>query len=301
MRLPPRVLVYKLYMLYNNPMYGELVEFLKRASKEEGGFRVVPQAAIREAAERSGVALLEAEMACLEAGLVPARYQRNMGTLGTQGQLRLLHSCVGVCGLGGLGGYIAELLARYGVGRLILVDGDVFEENNLNRQLLCRETDIGRSKAERAVERVREINSSLRVTALRLLVTADNVAEVFSEAEVVVDALDNIPSRLALQEGCARLNVPMVHGAIAGHSGQVMTVYPGDHGLRELYGDGGDRGVEVMEGNPPTTPALIATLQAQEAVKVICGGETIRHGFLFVDTSTNLFQFIPLKERGSGR
>jgi molybdopterin/thiamine biosynthesis adenylyltransferase len=272
-----------------------LVEYLKGASREEGGFRVVPHGAIREAARRAGLAPIEAEMACLEAGLVPARYQRNMGTLGMQGQLRLLRSCVGVCGLGGLGGYVAELLARYGVGRLILVDGDAFEENNLNRQLLCRESDLGRPKAERAGERVREVNSSLQVIALQLLVTTENVTEVFSGAEVVVDALDNVPSRLALEEGCARLGVPMVHGAIAGHAGQVMTVYPGDPGLRVLYGDAGERGVEVVEGNPPTTPALVATLQAQEVVKVICGGETIRHGFLFLDTSTNLFQFIPLK------
>jgi molybdopterin/thiamine biosynthesis adenylyltransferase len=252
-----------------------LVEYLKGASREEGGFRVVPHGAIREAARRAGLAPIEAEMACLEAGLVPARYQRNMGTLGMQGQLRLL--------------------ARYGVGRLILVDGDAFEENNLNRQLLCRESDLGRPKAERAGERVREVNSSLQVIALQLLVTTENVTEVFSGAEVVVDALDNVPSRLALEEGCARLGVPMVHGAIAGHAGQVMTVYPGDPGLRVLYGDAGERGVEVVEGNPPTTPALVATLQAQEVVKVICGGETIRHGFLFLDTSTNLFQFIPLK------
>lgn len=282
-------------MLYNNRMNGGLVELLRKASREEGGFRVVPQVALREAAEQAGIAPLEAEMACLEAGLVPARYQRNMGTLGMEGQLRLLRSCVGVCGLGGLGGYVAEILARYGVGHLVLVDGDAFEENNLNRQLLCREADIGRSKAERASERVREINSSIRVTAHRLLVTPENVAEVFYGSEVVVDALDNIPSRLVLEEGCARLGVPMVHGAIAGYAGQVMTVYPGDPGLRELYGGGGERGVEVMEGNPPTTPALVATLQAQEAVKVICGGETIRHGFLFMDTSTNIFQFIPLK------
>ncbi len=271
------------------------VEHLKRSSREEGGLRVVPQEALREAARQAGIAPLEAEMACLEAGLVPARYQRNVGTLGLEGQLRLLRSCAGVCGLGGLGGYVAELLARYGVGRLILVDGDVFEENNLNRQLLCREEDLGRPKAERAAERVREVNSSLQVEALRLLVTAENVAEVFSGAEVVVDALDNIPSRLALEEGCAKLGIPMVHGAIAGQAGQVMTVYPGDPGLRALYAGSGERGVEVVLGNPPTTPALVATLQAQEAVKTICGGETIRHGFLFLDMSTNIFQFIPLR------
>lgn len=276
--------------------YG-LVGFLREASREEGGVRVVPHEAVREAARRFAMAPFQVEIACLEAELVPARYHRNLGTLGISGQLRLLRSCVGVCGLGGLGGYVAELLARYGVGRLILVDEDLFEENNLNRQLLCRESDLGRPKAARAEERVREVNSSLQVTALQIRVTPENVAEVFQGAEVVVDALDNIPSRLALQEGCARLGVPMVHGAIAGCSGQVMTVYPGDPGLKELYPEAVERGVEVVEGNPPTTPALVAALQAQEAIKALCGGETIRHGFLFLDTSSNIYQFIPLRGR----
>ena len=291
--------MYKLYMLYNTAMDVGLIEYLRGSSREENGLRVVPQAALREAARRGGVSPLEAEIACLEAGMVPARYQRNVGTLGVQGQLRLLHSCVGVCGLGGLGGLVVELLARYGVGRLILVDGDVFEENNLNRQLLCRESDLGRSKAERAGERVREVNSSLQVLALQITVTPENVIRVFSGAEVVVDALDNVPSRLALEEGCSRLGIPMVHGAIAGHAGQVMTVYPGDPGVSELYRGAGDRGIELLEGNPPPTPALVAALQAQETVKVLCGGETLRQGFLFLDTSTNVFQFIPLEEGGA--
>jgi molybdopterin/thiamine biosynthesis adenylyltransferase len=91
----------------------------------------------------------------------------------------------------------------------------------------------------------------------------------------------------------------MVHGAIAGHAGQVMTVYPGDPGVSELYRGAGDRGIELLEGNPPPTPALVAALQAQETVKVLCGGETLRQGFLFLDTSTNVFQFIPLEEGGA--
>lgn len=279
-------------------MTEELIANLRKAAREEGGFLVVSLERLRELAGEAGLSPLEAEILSLEAGIVPARYQRNIGTLGIEGQLKLLRSCVGICGLGGLGGYVAEFLARYGAGHLILVDGDVFEENNLNRQVLCRESDLGRSKAERARERVLSVNSSLTVTALQRLMTAEEVPRIFAGAQVVVDALDNIPSRLALEAGCARMGIPMVHGAIAGNAGQVMTVYPGDVGLNALYGTVGERGVEVVEGNPPTTPALVASLQAQEAVKVICGGETIRNGFLFLDTASNLYQFIPLRETG---
>lgn len=275
-------------------MERELGEAISAAAVKEGEYLVLPLQRTRELASRFRLSALQVEMSALDSGIVPARYQRNIGTLGKEGQLRLLRSCVGVCGLGGLGGCVTEFLARYGVGRLILADPDVFEENNLNRQVLCRECDIGRPKAQRAMERLAEINPDLDVVAHQVFVTAATFPDVFGETQVVVDALDTVSSRLALEEGCARLGIPLVHGAIAGSAGQVMTIYPGDPGLRSLYTPGEDRGVELVEGNPPTTPALVASLQAQEAVKVICGGDTIRNGFLFLDTSSNLFQFIPL-------
>lgn len=250
---------------------------------------------VRRLAIRYDLSPLDVEVFSLEAGIVPARYHRNIGTVGIEGQLKLLRARVGVCGLGGLGGHAVELLARMGVGHLVLADGDRFAETNLNRQVLCREIDLGRPKAERARERALAVNSSLDVTAHRGYLGAGDMREVFAGSQAVVDALDNVPSRLALQEGCAELGIPMVHGAIAGNAGQVMTVYPGDPGLKALYQPGEERGVEVVEGNPSALPALIAALQVQEVVKIVCGGETIRHGFLFLDTSSNIFQFIPLR------
>lgn len=277
-------------------MRDELIDSIRAMAREtgEGQPPSISLADVRLQAERHGVPPLEVEIAALEAGVVPARYLRNIGTLGIAGQLKLLRSCAGVLGLGGLGGYAALFLARFGTGRLIIADGDVFGEDNLNRQNLCSEADLGRPKAERAKELIAAVNSSLQVTAHHRFLGAGEVEEVFAGADVVVDALDNVSSRLALQEGCRSLGVPMVHGAIAGDSGQVMTIYPGDPGLESLYQVGEDRGVEMVEGNPPTTPALVAAIQAREAVKVICGGETLRHGFLLIDTASNLFQFIPL-------
>ncbi len=277
-------------------MTEELILELEKVSTEEGGLRVIHLEDVRRLAAKHDLSPLDVEVSSLEAGIVPARYHRNMGTVGIEGQLKLLRACVGVCGLGGLGGHAVEFLARMGVGHLVLADGDRFVESNLNRQALCREIDLGRSKAERARERVLAVNSSLKVTAHQRFLSAEEVPEIFAEAQAVVDALDNVPSRLALQEGCAELGIPMVHGAIAGNAGQVMTVYPGDPGLKALYLAGEERGVEVVEGNPSALPALIAALQVQEVVKIICGGETIRHGFLFLDTSSNIFQFIPLRE-----
>ncbi|MEW6553825.1 MAG: HesA/MoeB/ThiF family protein [Actinomycetota bacterium] len=278
-------------------MSDELLAAIRAASRPKGddGALFLSLDDTRRMADENGLRALEVEVAALEGGIVPVRYARNIGTVAMEGQIRLLRSCMGICGLGGLGGFIVEMLARVGVGKLILVDGDVFGEDNLNRQLLCTESTLGRAKAVVAAERVLEINPSLEVTAHHRFVGPADVTEVFGGADLVIDALDNVTSRLALEEGCAQLAIPLVHGAIAGNSGQVMTIFPGDPGLRALYSDSGDRGVEALEGNPPTTPALIASLQAQEAVKVVCGGELLRHGFLLLDTAANLYQFIPLR------
>lgn len=273
-----------------------LESILAQAVRREGiPYPLISAGSLWDMADRHGVPPRELEAAALEAGVVPIRYQRNIGTIGVEGQLRLVRSCVGICGLGGLGGYVAEELARFGVGSLVLVDGDVFDESNLNRQLLCSEGDLGRSKAEAAAERVRAVNRATVFSLRGRLETLEDALEFFSGADVVVDALDNVPTRHLLEEGCRALGIPMVHGAIAGNTGQVMTIFPGDPGLRDLYPPGGDYGVETIEGNPPTTPALVASLQAQEAVKVLCGGEPIRHGFLLVDMAANVFQFIPLR------
>lgn len=278
-------------------MSEDLIAAIRAASQstEDDGAMLLSLSDTRRLASELGVRPLEVEMAALEGGMIPRRYARNIGTIGVEGQLKLLRSCMGVCGLGGLGGHIAELLARFGVGRLILVDGDAFGEDNLNRQLLCTESGLGRAKAEAAAERVGEVNSSLEVTAYHRFVGPADIPEVFSGADLVIDALDNVSSRLALEEGCARLGIPLVHGAIAGDSGQVMTILPGDPGLRKLYSDSEEQGVETLEGNPPTTPALVASLQVQEAVKVVCGGDLLRHGFLLIDIAANLYQFIPLR------
>jgi len=136
----------------------------------DGGTPSIDFAATRRIASDMDVPPLQVEISALENGVVPTRYVRNIGTIGVEGQLRLLQSCAGVCGLGGLGGYIAVSLARFGVGRLILVDGDVFEEDNLNRQELCGETDLGRPKVEVAAERVAAINSALDLSTCQRFV-----------------------------------------------------------------------------------------------------------------------------------
>jgi molybdopterin/thiamine biosynthesis adenylyltransferase len=241
---------------------------------------------------------LSIEIRALELGIVPARYVRNLGTIGVEGQIKLLRSCVAVAGAGGLGGIIIEVLARAGVGHLVIIDCGRFTGSNLNRQALCKESLIGKSKAKAAVSRIREINSSIEVTASASRIDNKNVVKLVKGANVVIDALDNLPSRYLLADACRKLRIPLVHGAIAGYSGQVMTILPGDKGLSSVYGPldkGQIYGIEAITGNPPSTAAVTGALQANEAIKLITGtGNSIRHQLMMLDLADNSTEHIGL-------
>jgi len=267
----------------------ELSTRLGKVAKMEGNLRLLSLADTRTLAGEFGLPVREVEMAALEARILPARYARNLGTVGWDGQLRLLRATVAVVGCGGLGGWVIEGLARMGVGHLILVDSDTFEENNLNRQLLCTEDTLGRSKALAARERVARVNGAAQVTAHQIHATKENLPALLAGAEVVVDALDTIPLRLTLQDAAAALGIPLVHGAIAGYVGQATTVFPGDTSLRAIYGAGDvpERGVEAQWGNPAATPMMVAAWQVQEVVKVLTGrGEPLRNRLLYLDAES---------------
>lgn len=260
------------------------------------GTMVVPEEVIRRLArERTAARGPEAfaaakralELQALEDGLCPRRYLRNIATFGLTGQARLLRARVGVAGLGGLGGLAAELLARAGVGELVLVDPDTLSEDNLNRQLLATEDKLGRPKVAAALARLRKVNSAVSVQVHRRRADRESFVRLFAGAAVVVDALDNLPSRFDLQEAARSLDVPLVHGAIAGLSGHLTTIFPADPGLEVLYGPRGGApvaGVETLVGNPSATPATIAALQVQEVLKILTGvGQPLRRRLLVLD------------------
>lgn len=258
--------------------------------------RLVPLTAVRRIAQQTGASPREVEIAALREHILPARYERNLGTVGWEGQIKLLESTVAVVGAGGLGGWVIEGLARMGVGRLIVIDGDVFAENNLNRQALCTEATLGRPKAEVATERVAAVNAAVEVTVYVRLATAENMAHLLQGAQVVVDALDSLPTRLVLQDACRALGVPLVHGAIAGYMGQVTTIFPGDAGLRALYGDAvPEHGIERQLGNPAGTPLMVAAWQVQETIKLLLdSGSPLRGRLLLLDAEAGTVEIVKL-------
>jgi molybdopterin/thiamine biosynthesis adenylyltransferase len=271
--------------------------YSKRAVSGSGQkIRVISLEDSRAVASRSGLTPLQAEIDCLENGVVPMRYLRNMGTVGLEGQAKLLRSSVAVCGAGGLGGTVIELLARQGVGHLTIIDNGRFVENNLNRPIMSGEDVLRRSKVKVAARRVKRINSAVVVKACNTYIDDSSVDGLLKGADIVVDALDSLATRLLVEAACLRLKLPFVHGAIAGFSGQVMTVLPGDKGLLSLYGTGQDAGgLEAITGNPAGTPAAIAAWEVQEVVKLITGaGTPVRNRLLFLDFAEGSLEEIPL-------
>ncbi len=188
----------------------EVVDFLwERAAGD-----LLPWAAQLEAAGQFGLSLAAVEKRILEQGLLPARYQRNRSTVSTEEQLQLFNSRVAVIGCGGLGGYIIEELARLGVGHIVAIDPDIFEEHNLNRQLLSTPASLGKAKVDAAAARIKEINPAVTLEAVQKAFTKENGYQLLQGVTVAVDALDSISFRLELAETCTEMDIPMVYGAI---------------------------------------------------------------------------------------
>ncbi len=239
------------------------------------------------------------EITALEAGVVPRRYLRNIGALRREGQKRLLQSTVLVLGAGGLGGTVAQLLARMGLGKLVIADGDSFNESNLNRQAFSLEENLGKVKVSAVRDEIVKINAATEVQPVSGYLSERELAPLMNGVNVAVDALDNMPSRFTLQRACKEAGVPLIHGAVAGFSGQVMTIFPEDTGLSAIYGDPEalpEKGVEVELGNLAGIVSAIASLQVQEALKVITGlGRPLRNRLLFLDSMNGSAEIISLK------
>ena len=251
--------------------------------------------ATREIAASEGLSVREFEAELLKNGVIPYRYLRNIGTFGTDGQAKLLLSSAAVVGCGGLGGWIVELLARIGMGRLTLIDGDVFSESNLNRQALCTEAALGRNKAEVAAARVRDINSAIETVSHPVMLTEDNAKSLLEGIVIVFDALDNLPSRLILLKAAQDLGIPMIHGAIAGWWGQVSVAEPGNRVLASLWEGRGEKGVEIIVGTPGFTPSATASLQVALGVRTLLGlGKTISPDLFWLDLEGPGLERLPL-------
>ena len=213
------------------------------------------------------------------------RYIKNETMLSREENLSLREKRVAVAGCGGLGGHILEQLARLGIGSITAIDSDVFETSNLNRQLLSNVSNIGKPKVLAAEKHLKKINPDISITGIQAYIDESNAGLLLADHDVICDALDNMKTRLLLQKYAAGLGIPMVHGAIAGWYGQVATIFPGDNTLESIYQGDSDKGIEQELGNPAFTPALVASIEVSEVVKILVKkGKLLRKSFLMINT-----------------
>ncbi len=223
------------------------------------------------------------------------RYDKNMMTLSPKENADMKFKKVCVIGCGGLGGYVIEMLGRLGVGFITVVDGDVFQESNLNRQIFSDEEVIGESKVLKVAERMKKVNSEVSIREKMVYLNQENAADIVKGHDVIVDALDNIGSRLILEEACEKENIPFVHAAIAGWYAQVTTVFPGDRSLSKIYKNQSGRSIEQELGNPSFTPAFAASIQVSEVVKLLIGrGEPLRRRMIYANVLEQRFIVIDI-------
>jgi adenylyltransferase/sulfurtransferase len=219
-----------------------------------------------------------------------ARYSRHliMPEVGMEGQKRLKASSVLLIGAGGLGSPLGLYLAAAGVGRIGLVDFDVVDFSNLQRQVLHGTPDVGRPKLQSARDRLQAINPTVRVDLYETRLTSQNALEILRPYDVVIDGTDNFPTRYLVNDACVLLGKPNVYGSIFRFDGQASVFYPGRGPCyRCLYPEPPPPGEvpSCAEGGVlGILPGLVGCIQATEAVKLILGrGEPLVGRLLLYD------------------
>jgi molybdopterin-synthase adenylyltransferase len=208
------------------------------------------------------------------------RYARQILMVGEEGQERLKAASVLVAGAGGLGTVISLYLAAAGVGHLRIVDCDVVEESNLNRQILHWSGDVGRRKTDSVEGKLASLNPLIRIEAVSCRIAEENVAELARGCGLIVDGMDNFPTRYLLNRTAVNLGIPFIHGAVRGLFGQTTTVIPGESPcLRCLFPTGPPPELFPIIG---ATCGIIGSIQASEAVKLITGQGEPLAGRLFL-------------------
>ena len=228
------------------------------------------------------------------------RYSRQtlLPEIGPKGQDRLAKSRAVVIGCGALGTYALGFLARAGVGQVVVVDRDVIEMSNLQRQSLFNEQDVGRPKAKVAEERLRKINSDIEVWGVVADVNFSNVQRLLKGATVVLDATDNMDTRFLVNDACVKNRIPWVYAGAVGVTGMTLTIVPEGPCLRCVFPQlppPGQLPTCDTVGIINTLPSAVASLETTEAFKIMLGVEPLKE-LLVLDVWLGELQRIKVKK-----
>jgi len=230
------------------------------------------------------------------------RYSRHiiMDELGPEAQATLLESHVLVVGAGGLGAPVIQYLAAAGVGTLSVVDDDAVERSNLQRQVIHADGDVGRPKVDSAADFVADLNPDVTVEPHKQRLTPENAADFVADADVVVDATDNFPTRYLLNDACGLAETPLVNGAVYKFEGQATTIVPDGPCYRCLFPEAPDPGTVpdcATTGVLGALPGTIGCMQATEVVKLLAGiGEPLVGTLLSYDAMELAVERVPYQQ-----
>lgn len=223
------------------------------------------------------------------------RYLRNklIEGFGDEGQEKLFKAKVLVIGAGGLGSPVLYYLAAAGVGTLGIMDDDVVNVSNLQRQILFQTTDLGQSKSELARKRLLALNPEIQIIAYHKRLTAKNAEEMFAPYDFVVDCSDSFTTKYLINDVCVQMQKPYCHGAITGLRGEVMTYVPGCADYRAVFAsppEEADGSMNAAAGVLGATAGVVGSLQATEVIKYLTGmGELLTNRILFFDGRSMTF------------
>jgi molybdopterin/thiamine biosynthesis adenylyltransferase len=232
--------------------------------------------------------------------LTEAEYQRYHRQIilpgwGVEGQEKVKEAVVFIAGAGGLGSPVAIYLAAAGVGKIRICDDSEPEISNLNRQFLHTDSDIGKKKALSAKEMLHKVNPHVKIEPLPFRIERENVDELIGNARIIIDCMDNFPTRHILNEYAVRKRMPFVHGGVIGMCGQITFIHsPETPCLHCIFPGSPPREVFPVVG---ATPGVIGTLEALEVLKYITGiGENLKGRLLIWDGERMEFQQVPVQK-----
>jgi molybdopterin/thiamine biosynthesis adenylyltransferase len=212
------------------------------------------------------------------------RYQRQIMIpgFGEVGQDKLKKATIFLAGAGGLGSPAALYLAAAGIGTIRIVDSDTVDLTNLNRQVLHWTADIGKRKTESARAKLNQLNPGVKIEVINDRMTESNLGQMIAGSDAILDAVDNLQTRYLLNKVSQVYRIPLMHGAVSGFEGRVMTIVPGKSScLMCLY-----QGVDITVKTPVigVSPGVVACLQVTEVIKYLTGlGQLLIDRFLIYD------------------
>lgn len=227
-----------------------------------------------------------------------ARYKRQIiiPSIGKEGQKKLKNSKVFIAGFGGLGSISSQYLVAAGIGNIKIIDKDVVDISNLNRQIIHWTQDLGKEKAESGLYKLKNLNPNCNIEAIKTELNEENAYTLISDVSVIIDATDNITTRKIINKVSVAKSVPFIYGGVDGFSGMVTTLMPPETPCFDCIfpKDVKKKGIIGVIG---PAPGIVASIQAMEAIKIILGiGGTLKNRLLYFSGTDMQFRELVIEK-----